>query len=445
MTIHPTAIRQAGSPAEQRFIDLYSDVSGRLPGAQNEAVRAWRETALDEFVRLGLPHRRVEEWKYTDLRTLMPEVYPLAGLTPQAMQDVSVEAAIGPELAAIEAWRAVFVNGQFRADLSDLTQAEGVIFNSFRAGIGSECAGQVLPEVQPFSGDAVSALAAAFATDGALIVVEPEVKLDRPIHLIFLTTGSSPVAVACQNVLHLSEGAEATLIETHAAALPCQSFIASHVSIGARAHFRHIRISEGQGAKQLAANIAKLGEAAQYDPLQFVLGGALTRAQSFIRFDGEGGRCHFTGASMLRGQDHADMTLLVDHAVPHCESRELAKAVLDDRARGVFQAKVLVRRDAQKTDGKQMSNALLLSNDAEFDAKPELEIYADDVVCGHGATAGQLDEDMMFYLLARGIPADEARTLLILAFIGEALDKIEHEELREALQRKAESWLAAGG
>ncbi len=443
MTIHQTLIRQAGSPAEQRFLDLYADVVERLPGAQTSAVRGWREAALDAFVAQGLPHRRVEEWKYTDLRALMPEVYPLAGLTPQVMTPVSVEAVTGAELAAVEAYRAVFVNGLYRADLSNIADRPGLLFNTFREAIGSECAGQVLPEVEARPGDIVSALGAAFATDGALIVVEDGVKLDKPIHLVFITTGTVPAMVALQNVIRLGEGADATLIETHASDIPGQAFVVNHSQVGKGAHLRHVRLNIGEGAKHVSSTLARLEEGSQYDPLQFILGGALTRAQSFIRFDGEGGRCHFTGASMLRGHEHGDMTLIVDHAVPECESRELVKAVLDERARGVFQAKVLVRRGAQKTDGKQMANALLLSDEAEFDSKPELEIYADDVVCGHGATSGQLDEDMMFYLRSRGIPESEARALLIVAFIGEALDKIEDEALREALHRKAEAWLSA--
>jgi Fe-S cluster assembly protein SufD len=145
---------------------------------------------------------------------------------------------------------------------------------------------------------------------------------------------------------------------------------------------------------------------------------------------------------MLRGQSHGDFTLVVDHAAPACESRELVKAVLDGRSRGVFQGKVIVQRGAQQTDGKQMANALLLSDEAEFDSKPELEIYADDVACGHGATAGQLDDELMFYLRARGIPEPQAKALLISAFIGEALSKIENEALREALQEKVDAWLS---
>ncbi len=198
-------------------------------------------------------------------------------------------------------------------------------------------------------------------------------------------------------------------------------------------------------AKNLSTVTAELRAQVEYDLIQVTLDGALTRAQSFIRFAGDETRCHYSGAMMLRGREHGDCTLVIDHDSVGCESRELVKAVLDGRGHGVFQGKVIVQRGAQKTDGKQMANALLLSDEAEFDSKPELEIYADDVVCGHGATAGQLDEDLLFYLRARGIPEPEARALLIASFVGEVLDKIDIEALREALQEKVDAWLARGG
>lgn len=442
MTIHQTLIRQAASPAEQRFLDLYADIGDRLPGASSPEVRVWRESALDAFARLGLPHRRIEEWKYTDLRQLMPEVYPLTGITPQAIPEVSVGAAIGAGLDALDAYRAVFVNGLFRPELSDLNGARDVSFRSFRDILSDGAVEATIAQLSVRDGDAVSMLSAGFATDGAMIDIAAGAKLGKPLHLIFIVAGETPVAVGLQNAIRLGDSAEATLVETHAAMLPSQSFAVNRIAVGAGAHLRHIRSVIGTGGKHLSSVEAELGPHAQYHPLQFTVGGPLTRAQSFIRFAGEGGRCHYGGAMMLRQREHSDFTLLVDHAAPGCESRELAKAVLDERGHGVFQAKVVVRRGAQKTDGKQMANALLLSDDAEFDSKPELEIYADDVVCGHGSTAGQLDSDLMFYLRARGIPEAEARALLISAFVGEALDKIEDEALRQALQEKVDAWLA---
>ena len=189
--------------------------------------------------------------------------------------------------------------------------------------------------------------------------------------------------------------------------------------------------------------MATLGENARYRAFQLTAATGLARNGVFALFDGEGAKLDISGAFLGRGSEHIDTTLVVDHAVRGGESRELFKGVLADRARGVFQGKVIVRPDAQKTDGKQMAQALLLSPDAEFDSKPELEIFADDVVCGHGSTSAEIDEDLLFYMLSRGIPRAEARALLIESFIGEAIDKVEDERLREALSEIARSRLAA--
>jgi Fe-S cluster assembly protein SufD len=179
--------------------------------------------------------------------------------------------------------------------------------------------------------------------------------------------------------------------------------------------------------------------------LDFTLtcGAAINRQNATCPILGEGADVKINGAYLLRGRQHADTKLVIDHAVPNCTSRELFKCVMDGQSRGIFQGKVIVRPDAQKTDGKQSSHALLLTETAEFDAKPELEIYADDVVCGHGATSGDLNHDYMFYLKSRGIPEAEAKSLLIAAFVGEAFDSVEHEAVREALAGFAENWVMA--
>ncbi|MBN9352852.1 MAG: SDR family NAD(P)-dependent oxidoreductase [Hyphomicrobium denitrificans] len=185
-----------------------------------------------------------------------------------------------------------------------------------------------------------------------------------------------------------------------------------------------------------------LGADATYRGFQFSSGLGLARNEINVRYAGERGKLDLSGAYMARAHEHVDTTLVVDHAVPNCESRELFKGVLDDHGRGVFQGKIIVRPDAQKTDGKQMAQALMLSEDAEFDSKPELEIFADDVVCGHGTTSAELDADLLFYCRSRGIPEAEARALMIESFIGEAIDKVENPELHTALMAFAVNWLS---
>jgi Fe-S cluster assembly protein SufD len=440
MTIHQTTIRPAVTPAEQRFLDLYVSVSAKLPGARSAAVRAWRDAALDAFIMLGVPHRRVEEWKYTDLRALMPEVHPLGGLDGKA-PGVSVEAAIGKSLAHLDAYTAVFAGGSFRPDLSTIHDAPGVTFEPLQQALEDDGASaQAIATLSLRQRDVTAALSTAFATDGAILAIAPKTRLKKPIHLIFISSDDKPALYALQHAISIGDEAEVSLIETHEAH---QSQAISHtrVAIGAGASVKHVRLAASETSKHLGSMAVTLAERAHYEPLQIAVNGTLVRAEAAIRFDGPNARCHYTGAMLLRAHSHADFTLVVDHAAPHCESRELLKAVLGDRSRGVFQGKVIVERGAQKTDGKQMANALLLSDDAEFDSKPELEIFADDVVCGHGSTAGQLDEDMMFYLRARGIPETEARSLLIAAFVGEAFDRIDNEALRAALDEKVAAWL----
>ncbi len=443
MTIHQTTIRPAVTPAEQRFLDLYAAVSEKLPGARSAHVRAWRDAARDAFIMQGVPHRRVEEWKYTDLRALMPEVHPLGGLDSTAAADVSVEAAIGKSLTHLDAYRAVFVGGRFRADLSTIQDARGVTFEPLRQMLEDDGAsGEAIETLSLRQRDVIAALSTAFATDGAVLAVRPKARLEKPIHLIFISTDDKPALYALQHAISIGDGADVSLIETHDAPRS-QAISHTRLAIGAGARVKHVRLAASEASKHLSSAAVTLAEGAHYEPLQMAVNGTLIRAEAEIRFDGPNARCHYAGAMLLSAHSHADFTLVVDHAAPHCESRELVKAVLGGRSRGVFQGKVIVRRGAQKTDGKQMANALLLSDDAEFDSKPELEIFADDVVCGHGSTAGQLDEDMMFYLRARGIPEAEARSLLVAAFVGEALDRIENEPLRAALDEKVAAWLGA--
>ncbi len=201
-------------------------------------------------------------------------------------------------------------------------------------------------------------------------------------------------------------------------------------------------INNQDGSIHLGRTVARLGANANYRPFQLVTGEGLTRNDLNVTFRGQHSSFDLGAAQLLRGRGHADVTLVVDHAVPHCTSRELVKNVLGDQSRGVFQGKVIVRPDAQKTDGKQMAQALMLSPDAEFDSKPELEIYADDVVCGHGSTVAEIDPELVFYLQSRGIPRATAQAMLIESFVGEAIDKAEPEGVQDALRTLAQQWLA---
>ncbi len=216
--------------------------------------------------------------------------------------------------------------------------------------------------------------------------------------------------------------------------------------VGDEAHVDHVKVTGvGAGALHISSLMAAIGAHARFNEFLFTTGASVVRNQLFVRFDGEGTIAAIRGASLLKGRQHADVTIVADHVAPACISREVFKTVLDDEGRGVFQGKIIVRPEAQKTDAKMATHALLLSDTAEADNKPELEIFADDVQCGHGATSGDLDEDLLFYLKARGIPAKEAESLLIQAFVGEAVEGIEHAGLRDALMDHVAGWLKARG
>jgi Fe-S cluster assembly protein SufD len=241
-------------------------------------------------------------------------------------------------------------------------------------------------------------------------------------------------------------GAQLTLIETFdgPAGLDYQVNGALVLSVADGAVVERIKIArDGAAALHLATIIGTVGAQASYREFTFTTGGAVTRNELFLRSAGDNSKIRIAGANLLKDRQHADATLVVDHAARGCESREVFKSVLDGESRGVFQGKIIVEPDAQRTDGKMMTQALLLSDTAESDNKPELEIFADDVQCGHGATAGRLDENLLFYLRARGIPPKEAEALLIQAFVGEAIEGIAHEGLRDMLSERVVAWLEA--
>lgn len=431
--------------AEQALTRSFEAVAAKLPGGR--AVADARKAAIGAFAALGLPHRRVEEWKYTDLRVALKEALPPAVGSEAAATQAQVDAALGA-LGRLEAHRIVFVDGVHAPPLSSAAGIDGVTIEPLAAALATaaDSGGPGLLGKDAPGEEAVIALNTAFMTDGAVVGIAEHAKPAKPLLLVFARAGAEGRLVTTRNVLRLAAGARATIIEAHvslAGAGPAQANTLTEVSVGDGAHLAHAKVTlAGEAASHLGTAMVTLGDEAVYRAFQLTAGTQLARNTTFVRFRGAGARLDLSGLFLGRGLEHIDTTLVVDHAVPECESRELFKGVLADRARGVFQGKVIVRPGAQKSDGKQMAQALMLSPDAEFDSKPELEIYADDVVCGHGSTAAELDEDMLFYMRARGIPPEEARALLTEGFIGEALDKIEDETVREAIGEVAKGRLA---
>jgi len=437
-------VRQMKTAAETALATNFAAARRTLPSGG--PLAALREEAFGRFEANGLPHRRVEEWKYTDLRALMRDAKPLAE-PPDAIAMANAKDA-GASLASIEARRIVLVDGMFVPVLSDLADLEvGLSFHSLAEALAAgdaEVVGQLGHAVP--TNDVAVALNTAFMGDGAVIRIAPGAALARPIHLVFVNSGARPAAVFSRSLVSVGKGARAMLVESHEGPPGCdyQVNTAIELIVGDEAHVDHIKITgAGAGALHISSLMAAVGAHARFNEFLFTSGAGVVRNQLFVRFDGEGTVAGIRGANLLTGREHSDVTLVADHAVGGSTSRELFKSVLDDEARAIFQGKIVVRPQAQKTDAKMATHALLLSEAAEADNKPELEIFADDVQCGHGATAGALDEDLLFYLKARGLPPRQAEALLIQAFVGEAIDGIEHAGLRDALMDQVGAWLKA--
>ena len=435
--------------AEQQLAAQFEAAAPMLPGAG--WVAAARRAAMGRFVALGLPHRKLEAWKYTDLRVRLAQALPPAAAKPATLDAKLLATVLGPGLAKLPAAKLVFVDGVFNAEASGPTPelndswsfvalADALADPEF-AWMAASFAN--LPEAPD---DALLSLNSAFATDGVVLRVFDGAAPAHPIHLVFVSTTAS-ASTSTRNLIRIGTDAVATILESHVAidgaARQTNAVTQVHLLAGATLH--HLKLTaEGAGATHLGATLARLEADTSYHSFQMTEGAATARHQVFVTFAGENASFNFNATTLGRGKSHIDTTMVIDHAVPRCTSRENIRAVLADEARGVFQGKVIVRPDAQKSDGKQMAKALLLSPDAEFDSKPELEIYADDVVCGHGSTVAEMDEDHVFYLMARGIPEVLARAMLTEAFAAEVIDAIRHDGIRDAMRARLVAWLAAG-
>src|SRR5690349_897694 len=428
-------VRAIKTPAEQSLGAAFTAARDKLPG--NGAVTKLREKAFQHFDEQGLPHRRVEEWKYTDLRALMRDAYPLAAPPDSAAKARAKNA--GQILAGVGARRLMFVDGAFVPELSDLTPEPGLSVGSVADALGKGDAlvaniGKTFETM-----DAAVALNTALMGDGAAIRVAAGTALKRPLHLIFASGAEKPTAAFIRSLVAIEKGAQVTLLECHESGSG-QVNAALELIVGDDARVNHIKTTQAQGL-HIASLMAAVGARATFNSFSFNADARLLRNQMFVRFVGEGTKAAIRGVSMLKGKEHVDTTLLIDHAKGHCESREKFKSVLDDESHAVFQGKIVVQPHAQKTDAKMMTRALLLSDEAEADNKPELEIFADDVVCGHGATTSAPDKALKFYLMSRGISEAEAEALLIQAFIGEVVEEISNDAVREALMFAALKWL----
>jgi Fe-S cluster assembly protein SufD len=428
------------------FADAFAALETRLPGKSVPWLSRLRAESWDRYAALGLPAVRDESWKFTNLNALRR-----AGVVPVQDGAPTLDAVPLGAALSIDAHLAVLVNGVFRADLSALPDEDaGLSVMSFAAvadddpeqlegSLGKLADGDTLP---------MAALNTALAADGLVIHLRKGTEIEKPLHILSIgIAGEAAVMFQPRVLVTAEENSSVCILESHVGAGDGVYFsnTVTELDIAPRARVRHYKLqNEHPAAFHIAAAAVSLADGAAYENFVLQVGGRIARNEIHVHIGGEHAECTMNGAYLLRGKQHADSTTFVDHAAPNSQSREFYKGVIDDTARGVFQGKILVRKDSQKTDGQQLNKALLLSRGAEIDSKPELEIYADDVICSHGATAGELDNEALFYLRSRGIDEATARGLLIEAFVGEAVQQIDHAASQEAFQKVVDGWLHDG-
>jgi len=421
---------------KQRKLDATSE---RVLGMVMPQGAPWandlRQDALNRLLSMGLPQGRDEYWRWTKPDSLTAE-------TPT--QAAVFHSDDTPIFSALERLKLVFVDGVFDAAASDALEGENLEVMRLTDALGSDihwvkdAYGALEKRAQDPVDRPLATLNTAFATDG--IVIRATGPVSRPVSLIYLHKDESSDAIL-HHVIKLDAGAELTLLENGPAAARFNKVMEIEVADGAR--FHHVR-AQGRDHERRAVThlFASVGSDAAFKSFTMTANGVLTRNEVFIDIVGDDSVAHVAGAAMGDGDFLHDDTVFITHAGLRCESRQVFKKVLRNGAKGVFQGKILVKQAAQKTDGYQISQGLLLDDDSQFLAKPELEIYADDVACSHGSTVGAINEDALFYLQSRGVPHAEATDLLTLAFLAEAIDEIEDEAISADILNRLEGWLA---
>ncbi len=410
------------STAEKTLARQFAELARQEPSAA-------RAAAFARFAAAGLPTRRIEAWHYTDLRASVPEAAPILAAPKQA----DVEAARG-QLAGRERFvlgqQVVLVGGRFIPELSDRLPA-GV---SITEGSGAA----------PAIDDPLASLNEALSPSGCTISVARETKIAEPITLLHLGSAASSYSVYSRTAIALDAMAQAAFVEIfeggHAGV---QRNTVTILTLGDHARATHVSLVDDDPGVHVETQICEIAKGAELRAFGLVSGGELTRRQIFVRIAGDRANVSLGGLTLIDGVRRADTTLQVVHAAPAGVSREFYRAIVDDDAVGVFQGKIIVEQAAQKTDGSMKSQAILLSPRAQMNQKPELEIFADDVVCGHGATVASLDPEQLFYLEARGIANNDAKAMLLEAFGGDPIDRIEDKCLVDPLRAILVAWLDA--
>ncbi len=416
-------------------------------GASHAAwLRELRGRALTRFAELGIPTTRDEEWRFTNISPIGETPFRMAGEAGGAA------AALLEAVDTGRAQRVVVINGRYSAELSSAQWQRGVKVESLAAALargGSEVEG-LLGRIAAFDSRAFVALNTAFLQDGVFLRVPRGAIVERPVHLVFVSAASAaePVMTHPRVLGIVGDGAQVRIVESYVGAEGSRYLTnaVAELEIGENAIVDHYKDQrEAPAGFHIGLQAVRCARSSTFLSHAFTLGGQIVRNEAIAILNGEGVDCTLNGLYLSDGQRLVDNHTLIDHAQPHCGSHELYKGILAGRSRAVFNGKIIVRPDAQKTDAKQTNRALVLSDEAQINTKPQLEIFADDVKCTHGAAIGQLDEEALFYLRARGLTAREARDMLIHAFAGDILNRVKIDTLRAQLETELFAQLQRDG
>ena len=422
-----------------RFQDQFNGFSASVGAASHPEANAMRKAAMERFIALGFPTTKNEDWHFTSVAPIVEREFTFVAAPTGDVSRGDLE-AFG--FGASDWHTAVFVNGRFAPQLSDLGRLDPrvrVLSLWDARSKAPELASRIGTILSDADKHAFTMLNTAFMPDGAVVHVPADVELTTPIHVLFVADAHAAKTVMHPRSLIVADrNSRATVVESYVATGDASYFTnaVTEVSVADGATLAHYKIQrEGRRAFHVGTIEAKQERNSHYVSFSFATGASLSRTNIYTKLAGEGCGSTLNGLYMLDGEQHCDHQTRIEHAEPNCFSREVYKGVLDGRSHGVFNGKVYVHPIAQKTDGKQTNNTLLLSKDAQVDTKPQLEIFADDVKCTHGATIGRLDDMALFYMKSRGVDAETARRLLIYAFAADVLETIERVEVREGLER----------
>jgi Fe-S cluster assembly protein SufD len=433
--IHAAAVGLAKPPSPLKYSLEFGDFSQRL-SHQPAWLIALRREGYTKFAEAGFPTTHDEDWRFTNVSAVSNTPFELAG-----RERVSKE-QLRPLGISEFATQLVFVNGLFSEELSTFgSLPKGVKVAGLAAQLANDPASVEghLGKYLNLERDALCALNTAFIEDGVFVHVSRGLVVTSPIYVLYVTVpGSTPQMNHPRTLVVAEPNSQVTVVEDYVSLGDGVTFSnsATELVAGDNAHVQHYMIvREGEGANNFSTLRIQQGRSANVATHSLLLGGSLIRNNVHPVLAGEGSECLINGLFIANGHQHMDNYMLVEHASPHCDSRQFYNGILNGNSHGVFHGRIIVHKDAQKTDAKQTNRNLLLSDDAQIDTKPQLEIYADDVKCTHGATIGQFDDNALFYLRSRGLPEASARHLLLLAFANECLDRMHSTQVRDHIEK----------